>query len=67
MFLIYFDNFSRFFKKIENYCLKGEYPHEFDIFPTKHSNSKNFDIMINVFSTKEKFNDSDLESCKFFF
>ncbi len=59
----YFENFSRFFKKIENYCNKGEIPHEFDIFTTKHTNSKSFDVLINIFTQKERLNESDLESC----
>jgi len=59
----YFENFSRFFKKIENYCIKGEIPHDFDIFTTKHSNSKSFDVLINVFTKKETFTGADMESC----
>lgn len=59
----YFENFSRFFKKIENYCNKGEIPHEFDIFTTKHSNSNSFDVLLNIFIKKERLNESDLESC----
>ena len=60
----YFENFSKFFKKIENYCSKGDIPHEFDIFTTKHSNSKSFDVLINIFTRKSNFNESDLESSK---
>lgn len=60
----FFENFSRFFRKIETYCNRGEIPHDFDIFTTKHSNSKSFDILINIFTKKETLNESDLESCK---
>lgn len=61
----YFENFSRFFKKIESNCNKGEIPHDFDIFTTKHSNSKSFDLILNIFTSREKLNETDLETCNF--
>jgi hypothetical protein len=60
-----FENFTKTFMKLEKFFSKGVKPFENDIFTTKHSNSKCFDIILNAFNSCENCDQESLEKGKF--
>jgi hypothetical protein len=64
---LFFDNFMKTFNILEEKCSKGILPSEFDFFITNHEGIQSFDILINIFVSKEKLNEDDLLSGKNYF